>query len=339
MFHKIFKTAGQAIKFLKDAKSKFKQNGQIKTCFHYNPKECRYPIKSAHSLQKNGVLSLVEYEVNGNNVVFCFDRMTTNPFGQYTGFEAIGKKSASTFFGFCDKHDTDIFEPIENKELDIESEHHKFLLCYRALAKEYHRKSEQKKSFENTPNDGIDLNFGKEGSQIAVEELEIHKSKLNEILSKNRSDGFRHFSHTLEYSIPVACSTVTSPKFFISSEIFNYSEDKDYVFQFFYLTIVPTKTRTHILYSCLPEDLKSMRYIDDLESLESETLEIVTSSILAMDVENTFISPYLFALLNEYEQTKLIEAIELSDKMRYGMPGFYNLGINLFNEKYKKNQK
>lgn len=62
-------------------------------------------------------------------------------------FEKIGIQKASTFTGFCEKHDREIFKPIENKPFVI-TEEHMFLLAYRALSYEIFTK---KAALENIP--------------------------------------------------------------------------------------------------------------------------------------------------------------------------------------------
>ncbi|MEZ4984531.1 MAG: hypothetical protein R2795_05775 [Saprospiraceae bacterium] len=335
-FSKIFQDFRNALR-------SFERDGRTKDCFHFNHDECNGKIIKAHSLQRNGVLSIIEEEVDGNMVVYCFQRMKKNPFGQYEGFEKIGKGNASTFFGFCGKHDTDIFVPIENNEIDMSNNQHKFLLCYRAVAKEYHRKVEQVKSYKNNsllnrPELKNQQESGIQGSQTAVDELEEHKTSLNEMLKNNDFDKLRYFSHTYDYTIPIACSSITTPKFHLDNSIFNFSDDPDVKYESIYLTVIPTMTKTHILYACLPSDEKSMKFLDDLETLEEEQIGEITSSILVNDIENTFISPRIYDSLTEEEQTHLIQSIELSDEVRFMFYEFRHIGINFFQEKNKKTE-
>ncbi|MBK6861667.1 MAG: hypothetical protein IPK91_15675 [Saprospiraceae bacterium] len=335
------KTEKQAIRELRESKSKFEKDGRTKDCFYYNHEECEGEIKNAHSLQKNGVLNIIEDEVEGNMIVFCFQRMKTNAFNQYVGFENIGKGNASTFFGFCDKHDTKIFQPIENHEVDITNDEHKFLLSYRALAKEYHRKVEQVKSFKNNkfwnkPELKKEQESGINGSQAALDELEHHRTIANRILQEKSYGDLRYLTHTLDYTVPLACSSIMTPKFYFDDEIFNFSDNLKDKYEHVYLTVIPTKTKTYILYSCLPEHAKSMKFLDDLEKLNKDDLESVTCSLMVNEIENGFISPRLFKSLEDEEKKRLIEAIEWSDKGGALMHRFYHLGFNFFQDKYKR---
>ena len=51
-------------------------------------------------------------------------------------FERVSMHEATTFKGLCNKHDTEIFEPIDKDDLDMENSQHVFLLTYRAVLRE-----------------------------------------------------------------------------------------------------------------------------------------------------------------------------------------------------------
>ncbi|MBL0190524.1 MAG: hypothetical protein IPQ18_04025 [Saprospiraceae bacterium] len=328
------------LKEFEDGRKSFEKDGRTKVCFFHDQTQCKGKIKKAHSLQENGVLNIIASEVDGNKVVYCFQRMEKNPFDQYLGFEKIGKVNASTFFGFCDKHDTTLFQKIENNPVNIIKDEHKFLLCYRAAARSYHRKIEQVASFQNSKlynhqNLKKDQQSGIVGSQAAVDELEEHKPFLNNILQSNNFNELRYLTHIIDYQIPIACTSVMTPKVYLDNSIFNFSDDPKVKYEHVYLTVLPTKTNTQILYACIPSHTKSMKFIDDLEQLSPDVLRRVTCSLMVNEIENGFISPKIFDKLTEEEKTKLIEAIELSDKIGFMSRQFYHLGFNFFDPKFK----
>ncbi len=337
------KTEKQAIRELKQFKSTIEKDGRTKMCFFYDSSDCSDDIILAHSLQKNGVLDLIEGEIDSNMIVYSFQKMSTNAFGQYTGFEKIGKGVASTFFGFCGKHDTLIFNPIENNAVEISKNEHKFLLCYRALAREYHRKMEQMKSYINSDVFKSALSekdrlSAIKGSETAKNELENHKTFFNSLLKDQNYDELRYFFHVVNYCVPIACSTIISPKFYLNNELFNFAESEEEEYEQIYLTILPTKDQTIILYACRPDQIKSMRFIDDLEELEINDLEHVTCSLMIYEVENAFLSPEIYEMLDEKEKIRLIEAIEISDKVGPMIGEFYHIGFNFFEERFKKTE-
>jgi len=50
----------------------------------------------------------------------------------------VGRNRATTFSGVCQKHDSNIFAPIETTPLDLDNPEHRFLLAYRATFYEIH---------------------------------------------------------------------------------------------------------------------------------------------------------------------------------------------------------
>ena len=57
---------------IRKAQAQLKQDSRIKECFHFDNDSCTNQIISAHSLQKNRVLNLIEDEIDGNSSVFSF---------------------------------------------------------------------------------------------------------------------------------------------------------------------------------------------------------------------------------------------------------------------------
>ena len=112
-------------------KSLITQNATLKECILKDTSEkCSGNIINAHSLQRLGSLARLEADVNGNKNIYALTEKQINPKSGLLDLKPIGKKTASTFFGFCGNHDLKIFQPIEqNPELlDVESDEHCFLL-------------------------------------------------------------------------------------------------------------------------------------------------------------------------------------------------------------------
>jgi len=129
----------ELLREMKSRMSTYKKESRIKECFHPNKEECEGKIKQAYSIQRNGRLSIIESEVNGNNCVYTFTSCKSSAENMMEDLVPIGKKEASTFFGFCDFHDSTLFSPIENNKFDKSSKH-LLLHSYRSYAHSYHRK-------------------------------------------------------------------------------------------------------------------------------------------------------------------------------------------------------
>lgn len=94
---------------------------------------CDKPAIRAHSVQKSTALSFIEEAQH----VYGF-KMTFKDNEAKCEFEKIGRNNASTFTGFCNRHDTEIFKPIDTKPLDLENPEQLFLMAYRSITRELH---------------------------------------------------------------------------------------------------------------------------------------------------------------------------------------------------------
>lgn len=253
--------------------SKYKSNSRIRRCFHFDNENCADKIKSAHSLQRNGVLNLLEKEIKGNRFLYSLGRPKfVNPFRFY-GFEKIGRRTASTFDGFCDLHDSQVFSPIENKKFDPENTKHLFLVSYRAYAKEYHAKIELKKASD--PNNGI-INKSKgiesfsfqTGSSLVVKEMTIEKKRLNEMLKNEDYTSLEYMTYSIEYLAPIACSATVSPYFTYLGKRVNDPKNSSNRFQRIMITVLPSVDETHIVLACFREDDRSLVLMEELDNMD-----------------------------------------------------------------------
>lgn len=97
--------------------------------------ECSENAISSHLLQKNGILNHI---VDSGHVYQATFELFPKP--NYK-INKIGINKAMTFKGFCSKHDTTIFKPIENnKEIDFATHKTKLLFSYRTVLNEYREK-------------------------------------------------------------------------------------------------------------------------------------------------------------------------------------------------------
>jgi hypothetical protein len=100
-----------------------------------SPQECKGKIVRAHTLQKSGSLSTISV----NRHVYGLEEGGMPDDNGYPPFKLIGVNEASTFTGFCQRHDTELFQPLEMKPFTTSKEQF-FLLAYRALSKEVYAK-------------------------------------------------------------------------------------------------------------------------------------------------------------------------------------------------------
>ena len=200
------------IKFSK-VRGELRSEAKISECFHFNKDECKGKIKNVHSIQRNGRLSLLEEEVNGNMNVYSFE---IEPVGtkEYQ-LKPVGIASASAFTGFCDFHDTTLFSTIENQPFQEENDEHCFLHSYRAFAIAHHRKKEQSKAFKAD----IEFNRAKQdvipeflkGTDVGYNEGEMVRTRLNDVLRRKAYEELEYLEIRYSNLYPLASSSAMTP--------------------------------------------------------------------------------------------------------------------------------
>ena len=118
-------------------------------CLHPDagPSECSDGIIKAHTIQRNGGLSRISR--NGQVYTFVkhmglFDDSVWDP---QSGARSVGIKKASTFSGFCSRHDNDLFTPLERSPFHG-SPVQVALLGYRATCHQLHMKERTLAAYE-----------------------------------------------------------------------------------------------------------------------------------------------------------------------------------------------
>lgn len=167
-------------------------------CLHFeSPGECTDPAK-AHSLQRNGLLRLISQD---SHVYVPSTNISTirKNVGKFT-LERRGIAKASTFAGFCAKHDAELFRPIDTVALTPTSQQ-VALSAYRTLCREFFVKENAANVIsEQLKSDGHDratrelFEAYRIGTSIGFKNLQRHKAEFDEML---RSGSYQDMEYTL----------------------------------------------------------------------------------------------------------------------------------------------
>ena len=324
------------------ALSRLNKAATIKDCFHYNKYECRLPIKNAHSLQKLGALKILESEKNGNRYLYAHTERTNNLLQNFLDLKPIGKKAASTFFGFCDKHDTELFSVLENdpNSTDILSDEHCFLHSYRSFAHSYHRKHEDYKLYHTKDSETLDLliemlgqkklEWLREGVILSIRDLDKTKKKLNDLIENKIYDGLEYFAIEYPYCAPVACAALTSPFFCYSGKPINITISKDEPLSDIITTVLPFSNRTVIILSAFKDEPVAIEYIDEIDNIKYDLQQQKFLSFHLMNyAENCYISPKYYEKQNINWRKEYCNFLDIS--------GDQSQPIMKFNTKFRFN--
>ena len=193
----------------------FKAVSLGKLCLHPEaPLACGGGLVHAHTIRKSGDLAKIAREghvcVPANSVG---DLMKPNR----PAMKLMGIAKATTFNGFCNKHDTGVFFPIEGMPLKICQEH-AFLLAYRSLCRELyakldlvssmpvHREINEAKRVPSQTYDREFLNLIGEAAAIGLADLQEHKRMYDSVLTSKDYNQMNYFCIVFDKIPSVMCS-------------------------------------------------------------------------------------------------------------------------------------
>lgn len=320
----------------------FKRVARIKECYHYNHEECSENIISAHSVQRSGRLSLLEEKRRNNMVLYSTLKLNPDPKNFFWGFKPLGKKEASTFFGFCSYHDKVLFNEIENFPTDIDDDKHLFLHSYRSHAHEYHAKKEVLQAYQSDCKLTSIMSYPVlqskiDGSIIGLRDLGSVKDRFNDVLRNHRYSDLHYFAIVLDGFYPIACSTSFSPEYSIYDKAINISNQESFIYESVIMTVLPDKEGTIVILACLPEHTTSVKFIKEVESLTNKELKSIISSLIIGYAENTFFSPSIWSKMIYKEQEGFMNDLKMTaPDVRVRIGCFYHCKTNLFADKFRK---
>jgi hypothetical protein len=299
-------------------------------CFGFDKNNCSGPIKSAHSIQNNRILN----RISVGNHVYRF-KANAKLDGVSAVLDKISKNKASTFFGFCDYHDSKIFGPIELEEYtgkDIQN----FLFAFRSFSLEYHKKTRQLQNvtniFEKQPRTMLnpEVVYLYKIAQLDVRDYE----KDYEVLKSNYLDGrfncFNTIFRQIDFEVPfAACATFTVENDLFGNRLNDiYNTSSDIKIATLHISVYPIDGKSNIIISHHKNDeVVYSRYFDQLQSLDQEHLLNYLNHLLIFSTENIYLSPSFIENLTEDQRESLeksfaasfqpLQAIELIGEGKY----------------------
>lgn len=273
--------------------------------------DCTKTAINSHLIQQNGILSNISVE--GHLVelkmvdAYKWSRLTPP-----IDFQSVGKTQALSHKIFCNSHDTDIFQPIENTKTNFETYESFLLFSYRVVCAEI---SKKRLSIErnnrlinaNTLTGKIDkeaLQLVVNGNELGINDLKVLKKEL-ETEIKSNSEKYPFFVYKYP-KIPVYASAV-----FSATDLDFPREDGALDLENIYIHILPLEEETLILvgYHNKYASKDTIKYCQSWKNLSDKELEFKLSGLFASNIENWGISPDLFQKLKEKSKSKYIELL------------------------------
>jgi cell fate (sporulation/competence/biofilm development) regulator YlbF (YheA/YmcA/DUF963 family) len=319
----------------------YKEAGRIKECFHHRKDECKGKIKQAHSIQKNGKLSILESEVNGNMSVYTFANSKMSFDNVMDDLSPIGKKEASTFFGFCDFHDSKLFSKIENYPFDHSAEQ-LFLHSYRSFAHSYHLKNEEIKAWNDSKYQQILIStYGKQNvetkkNQFAAlgEQLLKRKTILEYSIDNGEFDNLNYLVHEFDGIAPLAVSSLITPVMSFSGGLMNNSDYENLLVSQPIFTLLPENDYSILILAAFNFDTASTKFIDEINSMPRFKFEKAISSIIIDSCQNTIFSPKFWNRLTKSEKRLILDEYAIKSMDYQSKRKVFWSQFNFFKQEY-----
>lgn len=186
------------------------------------PDNCSDRIVRAHTVQRRGGIAAIAESGHVISVKSAMQDLVKND-GAFVP-RKVGGRSASTFMGFCAKHDYSMFQPVEKQSFTLSSQSC-FLLGFRALSYELFSKRAELRSMQGMRelDSGQpfafqcqwqqEMNLREYGAKRAQADLERWKRRYDSIFLIRRFEEYRYVGVTFSSILPVVGCGAFHPEF------------------------------------------------------------------------------------------------------------------------------
>ncbi len=319
-----------------------KISNKKRECSHPN---CSRKAVGSHTISKASNLFKISFQNHVYQIENPIFNINNN---SLINFKPIGIKEASVYPLFCAKHDTDLFEPFENKNILKITQKHSFLLHYRILNKALYLKeilhevytkviqelkeNEQFIKIEDLQNY---KNFIDELTKIAniigIEpKMLIHqKENLDKLLMKSNYKNQSYYAIIIDKIPEIQCSTTWIPTLdFDNNELFDLDDCNLHV-PSISIDILAFEEKGIILFSWnsaneYTHSDSNIRFIKSLDSILNIEKPIVILHLILSFSEDIFISPIWLDSLADNKK-EIIKGIQLKAIEKMNILGDYKI--------------
>lgn len=306
--------------------TKLRKNFSWKQCLHPDAckTNCSSSIVKAHTLRRAADLKTIAE--NGHVYNTLLDMIALKKLGRNPGPRLVGINSASTFYGFCSKHDHDTFVPLEKEEF-ANTPQQCFLLGFRALTKEIYAKQSAIKSLLDMriADKGLPLSRQtvlqemldsmKAGHESAISDLKHHQQFYNQCLHSNNFEEIRCLVVLFDLPPFMLCSGMKQPTVDFQGNPLQDLGRLDLTLDMLSLSIISEKKHTLAVFawhqssdnSCIP-------FIKSLLEIEKRDVPAAIFNFTIDSFENLFLKPSWWDSLSTSQKNYFIS------RMNQGTP-------------------
>jgi hypothetical protein len=236
-------------------------------------KEC--PEKAIDSHSQSLANALKKIAENGHIITPMLPHFINGNKDINSCFQKIGVKRASTFKGFCSKHDNEYFTTVDSIDLQNITKETLTRLAFRTFS--YEQRTKEKMLFfsnyiiayvDNLPN----LIPIKANAMGIRNHLEVTKpyylNKFIAMFESQNYDQIHGIVFVLDKMLPLSCSTVIDPTMINSNSLIEH--DIRTPLNQVFLNLIPQSDSSLVVFTCFREQKVLLRkFIDELKSLET----------------------------------------------------------------------
>lgn len=295
-------------------------------------KDCDGQISQSHTVPKSGSLRQIARDGHVYSFVPCLGTLRNHD--SKIRLQLRGINRASTFTGFCSKHDNKIFEPLEKKTFTGTQEQC-FLLGYRALARELYTKTAAGSPELSTLRHSLDrgralteqlmiqaVNRAYEtGLSAGLKDTRLCKQRYDEIIQTQQFDTVQGYVIEFEGPPPVMCSFALTPNQDFNGiqlqNLFDLSRTADL------LPVTSFHGGDHgiVAFSWLADTDSTCRpFIDSLKAIPDKFVTAALLRLFFTYSENIHIAPTWWEELPEQARDALLKRFMSSVDLTEGIP-------------------
>lgn len=300
----------------------------------FEVKECLHPLASdtacgriiaAHTIQRAGALRFL---IDTTNHVRTFYPLQADKNGQPV-LHKRGWREASTFSGFCDRHDGETFAPLEQEPFKATDEQC-FLIAYRALCHEMYQKAassrahpilqnimDRGKSVEEQFEIQHTLSVKRAGVGQGFQDAENKKNLMDRNLLNKDFRSWSKFVVRFEGDICVASTGAPTPTYDFNRKQVQVLHNPSIAIQHLLYGVVPIKDGGSVVFTWLSSDKACGQFVNSLEQISLKLLPGILVQFMFAHVENTYFSNAWWSSLNEKQQDHIKELAIMTNPYYY----------------------
>lgn len=286
----------------------------------FRVKQCLHPqassgacgkIVGAHTIQRKGPLADI---VDDGEHVLSFYPPSLN---RDESPRRVGWREASTFAGFCDRHDSQAFRPLE-QGVFTGSDEQCFLLAYRAVCHELYQKQAADKS-QDLRRQLLDRGEPPEvqgriqhllgvyalGVAKGLDDVRLQKQRMDLEFLERRFDGWRRLFVVFDGPLFVVSAGVPTPNRDFANHELQCLHIANARIQPLFFGPARTENGGVWVFMWRPEDPAPSRFLQDFLDVPSELLPSMLVQMIFAYIENTFFAPAWWSSLKRPMQTHL----------------------------------